>query len=541
MKPVHVAALASLLAGTAGAVEIPTGGTPVRLNITNTTIGSWHASNGNTTACDDNFGGALERLNVNGSYETWVAGLRLDGSLYAPRPQVTGPTLNALRCNQVDLDNRYLNSIVPEKIWAGYNGRNFEVAVGDSYVSFGRGLSLSLRKSDELGQDTTQRGLRLRLNTDRVGGTVVAGITNINNVDEASGRWADDPNDGIVGATADVRLFEGMRLGASATGVFYREPVSSFAPPGEDQSYQERWLIGGPKFEAPRLFDWLGVYVEGVGQRRQHVDGTVETGYGIYGSATGYFGPVSVLFEGKAYGDLQTVQPRFQNYEFQAVQYVMLPTLERVAQPLEHAQSDIAGGRVQVNWAVNPDLAIYVNHGTFRDWHGYLDPETFDSLAGTIQDPYVGVDARIGEQRVHLQTGARFVMVRGQSLRTDGHLDFNVIRAIEGGSAVEFHVVHQERSKTEPFIGQKAWREGTFQLGYRMRPVFAVSGILDYTTEDGQPSVWYPGASGEWEINESSNLRVFAGQSRGGLRCVSGICRIFPPFSGVKAALSLRY
>ena len=38
-----------------------------------------------------------------------------------------------------------------------------------------------------------------------------------------------------------------------------------------------------------------------------------------------------------------------------------------------------------------------------------------------------------------------------------------------------------------------------------------------------------------------NNLRLFVGQQRGGLRCVSGICRLFPAFSGARIELTLRF
>jgi len=44
-----------------------------------------------------------------------------------------------------------------------------------------------------------------------------------------------------------------------------------------------------------------------------------------------------------------------------------------------------------------------------------------------------------------------------------------------------------------------------------------------------------------WDITSSSSLRLFAGSARGGLRCVSGVCRVFPPFEGVKLTATLRF
>lgn len=40
---------------------------------------------------------------------------------------------------------------------------------------------------------------------------------------------------------------------------------------------------------------------------------------------------------------------------------------------------------------------------------------------------------------------------------------------------------------------------------------------------------------------EVGNVTAFAGQRQGGLRCVSGICRVFPPFEGVRLDATLRF
>jgi hypothetical protein len=36
-------------------------------------------------------------------------------------------------------------------------------------------------------------------------------------------------------------------------------------------------------------------------------------------------------------------------------------------------------------------------------------------------------------------------------------------------------------------------------------------------------------------------LRVLAGQTRGGVVCVGGVCRELPPFAGVRSELVLRF
>ncbi len=92
--------------------------------------------------------------------------------------------------NQVGPDNesRFKNSIYPAKLWATYSASGLEVTAGDSYAQFGRGLTLSMRKVDELGIDTTIRGGKVQITRDPFSVTAVAGFANPSRVDEATGR-----------------------------------------------------------------------------------------------------------------------------------------------------------------------------------------------------------------------------------------------------------------------------------------------------------------------------------------------------------------
>ena len=44
----------------------------------------------------------------------------------------------------------------------------------------------------------------------------------------------------------------------------------------------------------------------------------------------------------------------------------------------------------------------------------------------------------------------------------------------------------------------------------------------------------------QWNFTTASSLRLFAGGTRGGLRCISGVCREFPPFTGALLELVVR-
>ena len=52
---------------------------------------------------------------------------------------------------------------------------------------------------------------------------------------------------------------------------------------------------------------------------------------------------------------------------------------------------------------------------------------------------------------------------------------------------------------------------------------------------------WRAAGSGGVAGQLLDTVNLFVGERRGGLRCVSGVCRIFPPFSGAKSELVSRF
>ena len=489
------------------------------VEVTSTTVSGWHAG-------DAGYGDLFERLNLTTSLGSMQLGLRGDSASFIrpPSPAVAG---------------RY----TLEKIWLTWTGRSLELVAGDAYISFGRGLALSLRKVDELGLDTTLRGVKALVHGDRMGGTLAAGITNTNNVDEASGKSIDDPRDAIAAARVELTTPNGITLGAHGTAVAFHHPLSL----AETGNYDDRYLQFGPTIDAPRLTDWLGIYLEGIGQiRRTEADPGGSPAYGAYGAATADFGRIALLMEGKAYGALAPVKPRVERPEFATIAYNNPPTVERLLQILENPQRDIVGGRLRVEWRATPDISFYVNGGLFHDAQGYADPTRVgDIVPGTIYDPYVGLEARAPDGRSWLlaSAGSRLVFLNGSQVlvRRDSHLEVDAARSLGGSWSATLHAIHEERLKYESALLNRHFREGTTLLGVRRSPWGSVAIGYDYTTDPTQPRRDYWNGNAEWNITASSSVRLFVGGTRGGLRCVSGVCRVFPPFEGVKVSATIRF
>ncbi len=545
------------------------------VDVTSTTVIGWHGDNdhdpNDTQNYDDNYGEALERLNLSVSQGQIFGNLRLDLGTYFSAPPKPDPLPPAL-------DDRYLSYVNPEKVWVSYTQRDYEVTAGDSYVSFGRGLALSMRKIDEFGVDSTVRGARLLVHRGPVNATLIGGFANNHDVDQATGRIA-DPDvlthnpldyDRIFGAQASYRL-NGVDIGGRAVGFQFYTPLG-FTPPGaEPEHYQDQWYTFGPSLDAPHLTDKLGVYLEGIGQSRNdgsRGDGTGGSGYGLYGAATYNDGPTTLVIEAKAYGDLEVIKPKNEFSEFDTIQYYNPPTLERVTQILDRPQEDIVGGRLRLDYSASPTTLLYGNYALFRDYFdgGYQvenEAGEIEQQPASIHDPYAGIELRWDQMRsrAKAQVGYRFAIADmvNQTVRRDRHIEIEVVQRLTDRLSLVGSVNHLNRKEVvAPFVNSK-WREGTWQLGLQWSPILSVGAMWDYTsdaTEDTGYGEFVPGLdigrhflgqqnylSGlvEWRPHEMALVRLLAGATHGGLRCVSNVCRYFPPFEGVKLTATIRY
>ena len=95
------------------------------------------------------------------------------------------------------------------------------------------------------------------------------------------------------------------------------------------------------------------------------------------------------------------------------------------------------------------------------------------------------------------------------------------------------------KTPTKGFEGDPWW-QGEHQNALKIAPKWVLSQGFEYTTQIGLPT-YYVNGGVLYRFTPESNIRIYAGQNRGGLRCVSGICRVFPAFSGARVELTLRF
>jgi len=593
---------------------------PFKLDVTETSIVSQRFdSRAPLPARDHGWGQWLNKLNAQLTYKKFTFGLRLDSTIYWNRPEdrtfVDGGKFDPAFRDSIVADGatRFRNNVYPAKIWGSYKDKGLEITLGDAYAQFGRGLTLSLRKFDELGIDTTARGAKIALQKGPIGLTAIAGFGNPTRVDEASGRamFVSKPfgangtgsgipmfgSDRILGAeisggrggpvvltTRAVRIsrcapysYSGageIKDGLLATpiGTCNDADTSTFLatlPAGLNPLYGAKKVdFVGQSVEVPNLFGHGTLYIEGA---IQNYSGSAESGIrgsgnAIYGSFSSTFGAITNTIEVKSYRNFLPV-PASVNanraVEFSNVAYTQLPTTEPLIADsmFGNFNACVDGGRLRTDARVNKHLLVYAAGGYYHtksevpgagcDRYGRYQSELpAGEGQNNVWDGLTGIEYRFDKDRSQLLAS---IGVRNDRL-ANGHLYYNerVLNYtfnyyLKGAYSLEFTGRHRMRFEEGQNVKDRGdlqvsvpWAQGFHQTALKIAPKWVIAQGIEYYTITGQPA-WYVNGSILYRFTSGSNIKIFAGQQQGGLRCVSGVCRIFPAFEGVRAELTLRY
>ena len=518
------------------------------LNITETMFVAYHGDLGAALAVETDvmgrpteqlrFADLLNRLNVDLTWRRFRLWTRFDTAAYLYRPKgACGPDATT----PFVLRSRYCQRpFWGEKVALEYIGRNLEVTLGDFYVSFGRGMVLSIRKLDELGIDTTLRGGKLIYRDDNFGMTLVAGATNIQNVDQATGRSVDDPYDAIFGGRAEYRFADKVNLGLHGVGGFQRR-ISTVGT-----KHHDAYVMYGASIDAPRLTKWLGLYLEGAAQINRASD-ALRYGGAFYGAVTTYLGKVTLLFEAKYYHRYQPWHSSVPStyVEFAPITYLQPPTAERIVTELLAPTFSVGGLRGRLDWRVNDKLQLFVSTAYFEDTAIPDQPFRF-------YDPFGGAEIRWQHGASHFfpSGGYRYEQDRktGGMHQEIGHVEWDFTQLLKRGWSIEssgFVFVRREdlvtKENPDGSTSLVRWTEGTAYLALKWTPHLVLASGYEWTTRPtADRTHHFFNGSLQWNITTASSVRLFVGGNRGGLRCISGICRDFPAFSGARLEVVVR-
>ena len=381
------------------------------------------------------------------------------------------------------------------------------------------------------------------------------------------------PNSYITSGPAAGRI-QNNDFGDNLIGYCDDESVSTWlnSLPSIGNTRQSRHIsMVAQAIELPKMGKLGSLYVVGVIQQRDGVDPTdlkdFDQGTAIYATYTGSIGKkVTNTIEFKDYRNffptLASVNAT-QVAAFSTLQYSTPPTIESITQDNfgpNNFNVCVDGVRLRTDVRVSDALLVY-GQGIATQSRSEQSADcknTTNATTDYIADGLAGFQWDFDKKQSHFYgtVGARGDWLGdGTPYIYQGELTYNFSKAITKKVALEFigrHRVRYEKSLNVGPNGSEAWVEGENYTGLSIAPHWVFTQGIEYTTQDRPPSVSFAGidnypawlflsVGGIYKITKNSNVKLFVGQQRGGLKCISGVCRVFPDYEGARMELTLRF
>jgi len=525
-----------------------------------------------------------------------ATGLALDLTREASPTDAPGYFRSKLGEAGLELSNRFIDWMYPAKYYLTYSRSGVEATLGDASAQLGRGIVLSVRKRDELGSDTTIRGARLSVSTRgavRLKLTALGGELNPLRIDEASGRYLGVPSGGdVLGRVSEAGMPRAVETDfAPLTNDCASSATCGYAPDrvvaGQVELAGERWKLGAQgsllfraaplsedllrsarrivtlsqSAELQRVVPELSLYGELAFQQlaeRAH-SARFDPGYGLYVSATYTPKDVALTLEARHYRRLFPLAANVKlarAREFSSLSYNQVPTTELEDNDTEYEGMNtcVSGARLRGDFSLRPGVRAL---GSAAHYLTYAESGANEACVITAQqlnrvyDVSSGfaLDSRDRKRHLELTLGGRvdsaereLTLVAGSRSHlfyTEGYLRHVLELPLTGDFSLNLTGRHRRRAQAEGGPGAP-WSEGEEVLGIEWAEHSSLGLGAEYDTRAGVPHRYF-----NLELSHrptpSSRVALFAGQRRGALRCVGGICRLYPPFEGVRLDLALRF
>ena len=296
----------------------------------------------------------------------------------------------------------------------------------------------------------------------------------------------------------------------------------------------------GVTLDAVDIMDWLTVYAEGAVQARQ-LAGANAQGSALYLNA-----------DARAWGFTFNVESMWLSAFEQRgssntalgnrFSYNQPPTLERIDQEIVNNR-DVLGLRLRAEYFFEDlDLLLYVNTvGRVNDGGDPAEVRQSHTFAG-VNWTLPGGGSRLAFAGGY-RDEARQVNGERVPLRNMRNVDADWLQSIGGGFSV--HTTHQAQFwefEERPFV------RGSSFLGLEKGGLGSVTFEFGYDTQNASRLVqkfFYAGIVSlelpTFDLLDSALFRGSLGTQRGGIKCVAGVCREFPSFSGARGELITRF
>lgn len=481
------------------------------LRLLNTTVLEYRGDNDNGILGDDDYGLGLNKLYLNGQTDRTAVSVQVDSVVFTNYPDIANPTPAT--------PSAYASEARLERISLVHSLGDASITLGDSHMQLGRGLALSLRKVDELGADQAMRGGVAAWQGDFASARAFAGRTNIANLDGVTQRFLEDPDDTLAGASATLHL---GRADVSFHGLLLQPRVSTLPEFDED-----RTVLGGAYIDLP-VTDWLSVYAEGAIEEYR-IARTDQRGSAAYATADLDLQVVSLLLEALWLDHFQ-VAGSYDNLLQRRNVYNQPPTLERIDQEVLDNEN-VSGGRAKISRAFLDGSLVLYTSGMFRQY----GPQT--ALVDTLHG-YGGFEFSYGGggSRWYASAGYREELQDSDPIKTMVHGETDWVQAIGADYALHITVAHESRT-----LLQRDYVRGTTLLGVDRAGLGSLMAEIGYDTFNTQTQQAFLAGIVAWNAADWLLLKAVVGSQRGGIKCIGGVCRDFPAFSGGRFEAAVHY
>lgn len=492
---------------------LPLSASAENLRVLNTSVLEYRGDNRNSDTTDDEFGVGLNKLYLDGQMENTSIGVQVDSVILTNFPDVPNPTPAQ--------PSAYRSEARLERISLTQTLGDASLSLGDSHLQLGRGIALSLRRVDELGSDQALRGGGIGWQGDLFSARAFAGRTNISNLDSVTQRFMEDPDDVLAGASATMHL---GRADVSVHGLMLRARVP-VSPEVDDDGTN----LGGAYLDVP-VTDWLSLYVEGAVEQYRIVR-TDTRGYAGYAAADIDLQVVSLLVEGLYLDQFQVMGSTDELLKRRTV-YNQPPTLERIDQEVLNNE-DVRGGRVKVSRAFLDGSLVLYTSGMLRQFG--RGNSTTNAIHG-----YGGFEYTYGGGRSRWYASGGY---RQEAFADDGrveksmeHAETDWVQSIGGPWAFHLTVGHEQRKQdTGPYM------RGTTLIGFDRAGWGSLLAEVGYDTQNEETQQAFLAGIVAWTAADWATVKAVVGSQRGGIKCIGGVCRDFPAFSGARLEATLHY
>ena|GEM_PF-336691 len=330
----------------------------------------------------------------------------------------------------------------------------------------------------------------------------------------------------------------------------------------------------------PDVKDVLDAYVEAAVQHQTQgrvssfgPDGAVREhdlfGYALYANVNVHVRDFSATLEGKHYrsffplaSNTDAGGPPFGAPELNLLTYSLSPRAESIyTEPIGAPDVCISGGRGRFDYSLTREKKIYAWMGRFASWSELdatnSDCKTDASLRTDTWDMAAGMELSTVDGKSHYWgwLGARLTDLAEPTLLNaeqvepttvfyrEGYVRYDLGQHLRGPFSIGMLGYHRHRTQA-----LETWVEGENLLAFNYNPSFSFIFGSEYTTREGFPTTYFNGtiayrakSRDRWYQRLAESVRLFVGQRRAALRCVGGVCRVFPAFEGARLELVSRF